>query len=260
MFKRFLNVSSFFVLPLALLLVTGCLVPSSPPSNYQAPLTNDLQVMRDYGQVVRRSYREKNPALLRSDEFRRLEKIVEKGGKVGPAEYREIEKGIIYVGMPMDQAMASLDDLVEVDLLSINESLIVSYRGAAVSLNSSSIIGRLVLSRRVTVISCNDTVVGFFIHGHITPETQRATFGSGKLRFQTNFAAGFWTDESTIEARRLGSSILSGPRTYADRREHRWSLFSNNSGEFEKPSTYWQRHQHGNNMMAQHLRRGGKVC
>ena len=92
---------------------------------------------------------------------------------------------------------------------------------------------------------------------------------SGRIRFQTNFPDDYW-DEANYEQRIRGNRVFEKPGYLADRREHRWSIFSNNSGVFMKPSQWHAtgatsyrptgRGRDSNDMMNGHIRRGGSVC
>ncbi|MGE0500065.1 MAG: hypothetical protein AB7I79_00260 [Rhizobiaceae bacterium] len=234
------------------------------PSAAQAPADrSDETLMTWYGATLRQAYRSGETAALDADAFLAAEEELDRRGLITTENLSEIERGIVYVGMPLAQALASIDGLEEVDTLVLKGHLIRSFRGpTSVKLGSRE--------RFDTFIACDDRIVTLYAaSGLITAETYNQTFGSGRIRFQTNFAKDFWTS-ADFEPRIRGNREFRKPGHYGDRREHRWSLFSNNSGVFVKPSdwhatgaTSYRPKGRGvdiNDMMNGHIRKGGSVC
>ena len=223
----------------------------------------DERLMVLYGESLRASYRLGDASIVTNPDFLRLEEELASRNLVTRDNISEIERGIVYVGMPLSQALASIDGLTEVDALVLNRHVIRSFQGINFARLGS-------ITSRDTFISCDGIVVSLFAaRGLITAETYNFSFGSGRIRFQTNFRPNFWEDEN-FEDRIRGNRIAEAPTYFANSRENRWSIFLNNSGTFMKPSvwrdtgaTSFQPHIDQiniNDQMNAHIRRGGSVC
>ena len=223
----------------------------------------DETLMTWYGAKLRQAFRSGDVDQVSTDEFLAVEAELERRRLIDRETVGEIERGVVYAGMPLAQALASIDGLEEVDVLVLDGHLIRSWRGAA-----SAQLG----SQRSfdTFIACDDRIVTLFAaSGLITAETYNEAGMSGRIRFQTNFPDDYW-DEANYEQRIRGNRVFERPGYLADRREHRWSIFSNNSGVFMKPSEWHAtgatsyrpkgRGRDINDMMNGHIRRGGSVC
>lgn len=223
----------------------------------------DERLMVLYGGGLRASYRSGDTSIVTDTDFLRLEEELASRGLVTRDNVSEIERGIVYVGMTLPQALASIDGLSEVDTLVLNRHVIRSFQGINIARLGS-------ITSRDTFIACDGIVVSLFAaRGLITAETYRYSYGSGRIRFQTNFRPNFWQDEN-FEERVRGSRIADRPTYFANSRETRWSLFLNNAGTFMRPSVW---HDTGatsyhpqinqiniNDRMNAHIRRGGSVC
>lgn len=276
-------VNSLIVTFLVSLLPCTCLAGSNQETierrvnlfEYSFPLIKTQQALTDvsqvpdealmifYGAQLRYAFRTGDYNHVTQGEFLVVEAELEKRKLITRSRVSQIERGIVFVGMPLVQALASVDRLQEVDTLILEGSVIRSFRGPNFARLGSTI-------SYDTFISCDGEVVTFFAaSGLITKETNNRTIGSTRIRFQTNFPTGFWAEQN-YEDRIRGNRLFKKPRYLADRREHRWSLFSNNGGGFMSPSVWYEtgatsyrptmRQVDINDMMRLHIRRGGSVC
>lgn len=219
--------------------------------------------MQQYGLELRLAYRSGDTSRVTTREFLESEAELERRGLLSKKLVSQIERGIVFIGMPLIQALASIDELREVDVLILDGHIIRSFQGPASAMLGSQ-------KSFDTFVSCDGkTVTLFAAKGLITPDTYHQVYGSGRIRFQTNFPSDYWRSKD-FRQRIRGNRVYEKPAKYADRFEHRWSLFSNNSGTFTKPSVW---HATGansyygtrkgidiNDMMNLHIRRGKPVC
>lgn len=252
----------------ATLLVKNSSVTEMSPDEIKAIIRDidqipDEELMVKYGSGLRSAFKTDDYELVSSPVFLKIETELEDRGLITRQSASEIERGIVYVGMPLTQALASVSGLKEVDTLVLNGHVIRSFRGA-----TSAALGLQVSSD--TFISCDGKIVTLFAaKGLITADTYHRTYGSRGIRFQTNFPPGFWKN-ANFENRIRGNRVFDKPRHFADRSEHRWSIFSNNSGVFVKPSLWRETGSTSyrglsarpniNDLMNSHIRRGGPVC
>ncbi len=253
----------FFLSLLVVSFAVSCTV-STANNSYKIKkleVLEDNLLMAEFGEMLRKAYRTSDNFLLLTERFLSLQKEIEQRNFVSNKDSLDIERGIVYAGMPLWKALASVDNMNEVDILVIRAEQIRAFRSPETWLDPNR--------QRDTFITCGNKVVSLFVSsGLITPETYSGKYGYRQIKFQTNFKPGFWKKEN-YEERIRGNKVFSKPQKFADRLDHRWSLFSDNAGNFTKPSiwhthgTHNYNHKYGidiNDLMRRHIRRKGTVC
>lgn len=101
-------------------ILAGCanteLSPSAAGLNSDVKKLTDIELMSAYGDLAREAYRE-GETQAKIESFLRLEEEAEYRGLIDNKSLGEINRGILYVGMPMAQAFASFP--VEVNFKTI---------------------------------------------------------------------------------------------------------------------------------------------
>lgn len=234
---------------------------SSVSAVSQAEQSNEA-LMIQYGEALRYAYRTDDRNFTSSERFLDIEAELEARGLIDKQIVSQIERGIVYVGMPLTLALASMESLREVDTMILERSLIRSFQGPTQPVRRSGYFD--------TIIACDNVVVALFAaRTLITRETYNQVFGSGRIRFQTNFRNGFWAEDN-FEERIRGNRVFNEADDWGDRSDHRWSMFSNNSGSFSPPSLWQDTGANNwgtprdriniNDMMHSHIRRGLPIC
>ena len=228
-------------------------IVTAPRSDWSPRPGSDEALMIEYGSMLRRAYKTGDQSLISNARFIEIETDLEARELIDRQTFAQIQKGIVFVGMPLEQALASLEGLVEVDVLVIDGIEIRSFRGATTGRTGA-------LATRDTIISCDGKVINLFVtRSLITKETYNRTFGSTRIRFQNNFPPGYW-DQENYEERIRGNRIFEDTQSWGDRLGHHWSMFSDNPGRFTKPSSWYNRPVNLNDMMRRHLRSGRPLC
>ncbi len=259
------------LLCMALAMVAALFVSTFNASAQETART-DWTLMREYGAILRQSYRTGNEAPLRSQRYLSLEHELEQRGLIDRGKLIQIRQGIFYLGMPVSQAMASVDNFHQVDYLSLPGAEIYTFVGdppeggfarrtrEARSRGFTNIVSRVDFDHTF-VVSCNDRVMKMQLpNGLITQDTYSEVFGSGRIHFQTNFPSGFWAEEN-YAARTRGRQVFDYAETHGDNFDHfLWFGFGAQRDKI-LPSVYWERgRRNPNNLFQQRLDSRMPIC
>lgn len=169
-------------------------------------LSEDDRLMMRYGAFLRESYRSGAPT-PDSPEFLRLEQEIQNRRLVTSLEeVRDIQRGVLRVGMSRAQLLASMGDLSLIDVLIEYGDTVETFRRAP---------GLFRLGGD-TMLVCNGVVIGWQAYGLVAPDARSATFGSGRVKWMTNFPDGYWSDRATRDQRMGPRGPYDGPISMRD--------------------------------------------
>lgn len=206
--------------------------PAFDPASVSGPVSDlsDIDLMTAYGAALREAYHTRNDAIYGDPVFRSLAQEARARGLAGKRESQRIEKGIIFIGLPLHFAVASINNLEEKDVFEKYGDVVRTYVGE---------IGYR--GRFDYVISCNNKVVSFQVTGFPERSSRR---GHNTRAYQTNFRDGFWSDPRTQEQRILANFPQREPKRYAHSVDGRWRAFRDNRLLLRSPSSYWSSNEY----------------
>lgn len=207
----------FSVLPFLLAACAPSTLPSgldstgnnSPDEGIVADTSNFNSAVIGYGALLRKSYRGGlNPEEIRALE--ELEAAAERSGVISVGTAREIEMGMLLVGMPSWQLFASRDNLRLAGTATLEEFAIKEYEGSPVR---SIARGRVSLE---TILTCRNNlgideerVIAFTTLGRTTFESRQLL--ASRSIVQTNFKDSDFNIDSS-ESQKYVRTGLTPPR------------------------------------------------
>lgn len=207
---------------LALMLLTACASTSWEPLP-----GSDEALMREYGAIVREAYRTGADAPTFTPEFITLEADLEERGLIDREKLDEVRKGVVYLGLPVAQLLASIDSIDEIDRTVINGAEIRTFRGGYYEVTSIT-----TFSERF--ITCDGRLVAFRVvsdmHGWFQRPVMKvrglnhshSTASRTGAAYRTNFPPGYWDVKNRLLRKGEVSPINLSATEHVN---SRWSRF-----------------------------------
>lgn len=236
---------------ICIVLLTSCALtpqqvsPEVPPPTLAVENLDASDLMQAYGALLRARVREDDRRYTENDQFKRLQNEVAKRKLVTKKTSEEIAQGIVYLGMPKEQLMASIDGIKLSEQETFDRFLLKIYRGgerakfrmpgiAAIFpnfwLNPWKHTHYRHRKGNEIAFTCTDNnklkeeVIGLYVWGRTTFETY-STVTVDRSRIRTNFSPGFFNQDSAESQLyvRAGQNVPDGPQ---------WELRGTGAGVF----------------------------